>query len=564
MAIDWQKQTFNNVATGNPAVALAAASRAFGNIQSNISDRKQAESLAAYRDNAARIAAEELEYKLGAEDRAIAKEERDLAKSVEKGLLAEQLAKDVTSGVGTSARGDTLFSNMRESNDPRMLELTGMSYADQAGPVAPEALQEFDKFTEQNATAIMPAAEFKDNYLASLMKTGKIPYQEALNMADAKTSEKYPTMSPDMIKAGLSALPKPGNTTNVSIDGRLAKRSSSGSFKPWSSQPSVLDEDEIHKNFMEIYPIDKDEDEWYEIDWKGWGGKEDITQGDVRFLSNMMKKEGIHPAATYGVLESRIIGNNTDFDPRNMTDNQKEQFKNEAKQIMAQQQQGYNTKTGAMMGTGSNSASGDPYLNQYMDKFDEMLSRGTTKKFSDDEIFQAFLDEQGPSQAQAQSPAQRQAPTPSVNPATDPILQNIPTGAPTVDTVADPAVQPVDVLGDILGNIPAGQLPEKRVFGMNPNNIPDAGADQLLRNIGTGAVNTGKSVFGGIESGLAAIQNFKDKSYAKQTTRVTDAITKTGSLQGISGSDIKVALADKNLSKAEKDVIRRLSKLRTR
>ncbi len=442
--IEWQRQVFNPVSV-NPTLGFASAAKTFGNINKQLTDKEAAESLAALNAEKLDMAKQQLDFTLGAPQRAITEEERLLAKSAEQGLFAQQAAEDALD-ITSQPKQDALFTNIRASEDPRVQELTGLAPG-QSGPMLQTGFEKFDEFADANAASFTDPKSYKKELLTGLLKSGQFEREEANTIANAKTAEQFPTMSTDMQKALFTAVGK----GRGSGSGTGAGASGSGTFKPWSSMPTVLQENDIHKNFMDTYPIDKSEDGFFEFDYTGPGGKVDVNQGDIRFLSNEMKKEGVNPAATYGVLETYIVGNNLDFDPRNMTQPQKDRFKADAQQIMAQQADGYNSKTGATVQAGQAKSQSD-----YYGQLDKILARGTTQSMSDDDLAAQFLGTLGPAETPAQLP-----------PATVPAPQSagimpgvgnnnvVPQAAPATPAPAGimPSAQPQDpTIPAIMGN----------------------------------------------------------------------------------------------------------------
>lgn len=421
--IAWQPTSFSPVNI-NPSLGFASAAKAFSNIQSNLQDKEAAESLAAYRAASTEQAQQELEYKLGAEDRAIAEEERLLGKSIEGGLFAEQAAKEAG-----GSRVESLLGSILQSEDPRL-----QGVEDIEGKLA--------AFADTNKAAVSDPTVYHDTLLNNLMKGGKHNYEDARKIATEKTTKLFPTMSDDMIKTMMTASGKaPGR--GGSGDGA----GGTGTFKPWSKMPSVMDESEIHKNFMEMYPVGKGENAsifGVELDYTGPFGAVDVTGPDIRKLSTSMKQEGINPAATYAVVEKYIQGNNLNFDPVNMTPAQKAAFISDAEQVMAQQGQGYNSKTGALTGGGTGAQAQQDYYGQ----LDKILTRGTTKKLSDDELLSQFLGTLGDAQPAIQ-PAVTPAPavqTPGILPPAADVAPAVPAETPgimpaaTVPPQMDPSV----------------------------------------------------------------------------------------------------------------------------
>lgn len=544
--IQWKPQTFSTIKM-NPAVALGAASRAFGDIQKNIADQKAVDSLAAYRDAQTAMAQEELDYKTGAEARAIAEEERKLAKSVEQGLLAEQIAKQTLTGSGEGAKGDALFKNMMASNDPRLTELTGLD-AGQTGPIMPGALEAFDKFTSDNATAMIPAAEYRDTVLNDILKTGKIDYNNAVTIADRKTAEAYPTASDDDMKMRLDALKNMPGFSGASGKGGAGVMKDATPGRTMAGIPEMIGE------MTSARDLNKTPDTTGVLSWvpgvpdRADVGLLDPAQSDLSHIAGRLQKEG---ATDTGALRATL---DEAFDPtygnkiKKKYDWRTEKGYKALKDYALDQQKIQSRKINSKTGEAAANTAADAKL--YGEAVDQIFSLGTNKNYSDDELFQAFLADQGP--AAVTPPATGQTPPAAGGNQPPPAV----TPAPGADATVDPNVQAdagALLTGLNLDSIPDVDIPQTRAeqgmdwlgntAGIMGDQVVDAGA--YLTDTMLGAPGNLVEVLGNVgEAAGGALADRKisqNKGYAANVKNVIDSVNK-GDITTLDSRDVQKAI----------------------
>ena len=534
--INWQRQTFSPINVGNPSVGFGAAAKAFGDIQKNISDKEAVDSLAAYRADQSRMAQEELDYKTGAEARAIAEEERKLAKSVEQGLLIEQLAKEGLQGAGESAKGDTLFGNMTSSNDPRMLELTGMSYGDQAGPIMPGALNAFDDFTAQSAQAMIPAAEYEKQLLSSLLKAGTMDYPTATAAAAAKTAEAYPTASPEEVKMRLDVLSK--------MPGFEGSGSGKGSYGKDATPGRTLDTEGLAGEIAEAKGLVKVPDTSFIkglfTDDPRWDvGQLDAAQSDISHVIGRLQALGI---TDQEALRATV---NEAFDPaygnkiKDKYDWRTDDGIKELANYGSNQQAIQSRKVGGSAATAANAKA-------YGRAADEIFALGKTKRYSDDELFQAFLNDQGP--------APQAAPSAGGQGGTPPPGTVVPPPEQQADATVDPAVM-ADA-GDIM---PAAALAEGGQINLGLNDIP--GAPQTPEREGPRLVDDLTSLFNTVADPVRNANAAFNAKRAPAVNRVFENLNAGKGGKGLDRADLISALQT-DLSTADRLKIEKLLRSR--
>lgn len=570
--IKWNNQAFTPVKF-NPSLGFAAAGKTFGNIADSLRDRQEAEA------EAAALAEQRLFDNTMAERKQAYTEDtpaRLLAAANEKGVLAN----DIIQNAGGS-RSDKLFSDMMNTQDPKLRAITGLD-AGQSGPMQEGGFKVFDDYVQDNKAMVSDPDTYRQQVKAELLSSGKFSGPEADAQANAATAKLFPTASNDLIKMRLKALAdQPGGASKGSSSGS----GGSGTFKPWSSQPTVMQEKDIHENFMNMYPdINKKDDGLLSFDV----GAPDITGPKMRRLSSTMKQEGINPAATYAVMEKYLFdGSNAPFDPDNMTGDQIKDFKIEAQQMMDQNRQGYNSKTGAAV---NNVAAQNAQNKQYLGDVDKIFATGTTPNYSDEELVQSFLGSIG-----GGAPAQAPAPAPQVAPQAAPVVAPpqaaAQAGIMPAPNVADimmgtapqaTGTQRVEGTDPLLANL-TDTAAEGNIKGIDINSIPDeslgtatmgtalAGVKGVGNVVGAGANLIGDGVKGagkilsGIDDKLQASKKRTgelSKKVGKQQTdryakEVLKKINKQGNIKGINRFHLMESLGSDLLTPADKAIVQR-------
>lgn len=560
--IQWNPQAFSPVRF-DPSKGFAAAAKSFSNIGDQIQQKRDDESLAAYRAGNLDIAQQDLDYRVGAPARAIEEEERLLAKSAEQGILANKLAQEA----GFSRR-DSLFGDTAKlSEDERFRDLSGLQVGG-VGPMEPGKAEAVyaaqDKFAQENKAAVSDPKQYRTQLLTGLLESGKFKRDEAETIANTETTRLFPTMSEDLQKSLFSAI-KP-TARSGGVLGTGSSRGTSGTAKGQFDVGSPAGRAEITTRLMENRGLSQTPGMIPFTDVRTDIGRMDATGSDIDVGLSRLASAGVvsSSAAEAAMNEAFAEDGVTIKDSYNWnTEKGFKKLQDFALKAQAAETQKFDSKTG---GPASEAAINQRSQGDYFNQLDSILARGTTRKLSDEELTNQFLSTLGEAQPvvqQAPVPIPKGTPVPDVG---NTILSGLPGGQ---EQITDPILANLQNQSTAApaqaGNILTAATPQgENTLGINLEDIPESEGSKLFSTMADTVTGTLKEVPGVIDRGLKSLQKMKDASYGAQTKIVTEAIRNNGSLDGISGSDIKIALASKKLSPHEKAVIRKLSSIRKR
>lgn len=360
--ITWQSTNFQPVVM-DPTKGLAAAAKAFGNIGDRLIDRKEQESLATNRAEKLALDREAAEFVMAEPQRAREEEARVLAASAEQGILANEIG-----NIAGGSRADAFFGDIQNAEtlaaQPGYQELSGLY--DGVGPMTPENqanVRDFeDKAVAANKRLFSDPSVYRDTVESKLLETGKFSREDASAIAAQKTTQLFPTMDPTI--AG-KLLQKPGTASSVASAG--TGRGGAGTDKLLFSQAGPGDDQDMINNFFTANSITDNKAELQLPEMLGGGrpldpGGVNINKNDVHmYLAKMAQssdgKPGVNTREALRYLQVQMkAGGVTSKRIDKLSDQDLEDFKTGARNMLAGQERTFNSKAGQGGGGGSAAA----------------------------------------------------------------------------------------------------------------------------------------------------------------------------------------------------------------
>ena len=440
--IQWTPQSFSPVKF-DPTQGFAAAGKTFGNISDTLDKRKAEESLAAVNAEKMALLQQQQAFTEAAPARAIAEEERLLAKSAKQGILANKLAQEAGGSRVDSLFGDT--ATLTES--PEFRELSGLQVGG-VGPMEPAKAKAVfaaqDKFVENNKAAVSDPKKYRTQLLTGLLESGKFNRKEADTIADTETARLFPTMSEDLQKSLFSAI-KP-TARSGGILGTGSSRGTSGTAKGQFDVGSPAGCSEITARLIENRGLSQTPGMLPFTDVRTDIGRMDATGSDIDVGLSRLASAGVvsSSAAEAAMNEAFAEDGVTIKDSYNWnTEKGFKKLQDFALKAQAAETQKFDSKTG---GPTSEAAINRQTQTDYMNNLDAILARGTTARMSDDDLVSSFLSGLGDAKPAGILPPAQTVPTAGGNDVVPAPAIAAPAPVPAPATPA-PASVPTQVQG---------------------------------------------------------------------------------------------------------------------